>query len=106
MCAMSKLHIEQNQLFFKLCSDHLSIEAIPKKRLALDLAKVKTDSLTDYDILMWTPQFVVLRAKDGEEITLRQDGRMVIRKSGSDAAARRIAARVLSLAIGRPASQD
>jgi hypothetical protein len=79
---------EHNQLFFRLCSDHLSIEAIPKRHVRMDFDRIKEAPLPNYELLMWTPQFVVLRNMKGHEITVRKDGRMVIRKAASESAAR------------------
>lgn len=84
------------QLFFKLCSDHLSIEAIPRVKLRLDLSKLKM-GLDDFVVTIWTPHFMVMRGVSGEEVTLRRDGRMIVRNSGSEAAAEAAAIRVLSL---------
>lgn len=84
------------QLFFKLCSDHLSIEAIPKAKLRLDLSKLKT-GLNDFAVTIWTPHFMVMRSVSGEEVTLRRDGRMIVRNSNSQAAAEAAAIQVLSL---------
>ena len=84
------------QLFFKLCSDHLSIEAIPKTKLRLDLFKLKA-GLDDFVVTVWTPHFMVMRSIGGQEVTLRRDGRMIVRNSGSEAAAKAVAIRVLSL---------
>jgi len=86
---------EAEQLFFKLCSDHLSIEAIPRTSLKLDLARLKDQLLSKYEALMWTPQFVVLKNEAGQEITLRRDGRMVVRKALSEAEAHRAAIEVM-----------
>jgi hypothetical protein len=88
---------EQGQLFFKLCSDHLSIEAIPKTSLKLDLVKLKEKPPAKYEIMMWTPHFVVLKNLTGQEITLRKDGRMLIRKAGSEPEAQRAAIEVMGL---------
>jgi hypothetical protein len=79
---------EHNQLFFRLCSDHLSIEAIPKRHVRMNFDRIKETPLPNYEVLMWTPQFVVLRNMKGHEITVRKDGRMVIRKAVSESAAR------------------
>ena len=47
---------------------------------------------------MWTPYFVVLGIISGvEEITLRRDGRMIIRKAVSDEKARLEAMRLFGL---------
>jgi hypothetical protein len=88
---------EGNQLFFKLCSDHLSFEAIPKSTLTIDLQKLKDRTIRNHELVMWTPQFVILKNRQGQEITLRRDGRMVIRKVASEPMARNAASRVLSL---------
>jgi len=88
----------EDQLFFRLCSDHLSVEAIPKRRLRIDFAGIKQSLEGKYRVLMWTPYFVVLGIMSGvEEITLRKDGRMIIRKAVSDEKARLEAARLLGL---------
>jgi hypothetical protein len=88
----------EDQLFFRLCSDHLSVEAIPKRRLRVDFAGIKQNLEGKYRVLMWTPYFVVLGIISGaEEITLRRDGRMIIRKAVSDEKARFEAVRLLRL---------
>jgi hypothetical protein len=84
------------QLFFKLCSDHLSIEAIPKSKLKVDLSKLRK-GVDEFRVMMWTPHFVVIKGLRGEEITLRKDGRMIVRNSGSEARAQAAANRVLLL---------
>jgi len=84
------------QLFFKLCSDHLSIEAIPKVKLRLDLSKLRT-GFDDFVVTIWTPHFMVMRRASGEEVTLRRDGRMIVRNSDSQAAAEAAATQVLFL---------
>ncbi len=89
----------QTQLFFRLCSDHVSIEAIPKRPVKIDFIKLKERSIQDHELMMWTPHFVVLKNRSGEEITLRKDGRMVIRKVPSELVARRAAAEVMNLVL-------
>ena len=85
------------QLYFKLCSDHLSVEAIPKSRIKVDLAKMKELPPRDCELVMWTPHFVVVRNQTGQEITVRGDGRMLIRNAKSEAIARQAAAEMMSL---------
>jgi len=87
------------QMYFKLCSDHLSVEAIPKKRVRVDLAKLKSEPPQEYELLMWTAHFAVLRSESGEEITLRRDGRMIVRKSRSEDIARKAAADMISVVL-------
>ena len=94
---MDEITLSSNsQLFFKLCSDHLAIEAIPKIKLKLDLSKIRKE-LDDFVVTLWTPHFVVLKGVSGEEVTLRRDGRMIVRNSDSEANAEAAAVRVLSL---------
>lgn len=85
------------QLFFKLCSDHLAVEAIPRGRVRIDLVKAKDHLDAEYCVAMWTPHFLVLKGLSGEEITLRKDGRMIVRNAGSEEKARAAATRVLTL---------
>ncbi|HYB84955.1 MAG TPA: hypothetical protein VED86_06460 [archaeon] len=87
-------------LFFKLCSDHLSIEAIPRRAARIDLARLKGQSLPGLELMLWTPPFVVLRTREGYEVTLRRDGRMIIRKAPSEQAAQRTANDVMTLVAG------
>jgi hypothetical protein len=86
----------ETQLFFKLCSDHLSIEAIPRSKLKVDLSKLR-EGVDEFRVMIWTPQFVVIKSLHGEEITLRKDGRMIVRNSDSEASAQAAASRVLWL---------
>jgi len=91
-------HRHEDQLFFRLCSDHLSVEAIPKRQLRVDFNVIKKDLEGKYRVLMWTPYFVVLGIISSvEEITLRRDGRMIIRKAVSDEKARLEAVKLLGL---------
>lgn len=85
------------RLFFKLCSDHLAVEAIPRGRMHIDLVKAKEPLSADYCVAMWTPHFMVLKGLGGIEITLRKDGRMIVRNAGTEEEARETATRVLTL---------
>ena len=85
----------QESLFFKLCSDHLSIEAIPRRTVQIDIASLKNRAMSGFELMLWTPHFVVLRNRERQEITLRKDGRMVIRNVESEPVARRAAAEVM-----------
>ncbi|HUK51180.1 MAG TPA: hypothetical protein VLV18_09090 [Terriglobales bacterium] len=86
---------EKGHLFFQLCSDHLSIEAIPRTPLKLDLNALKERPLIGYEVMMWTPHFVVLKNSAGHEITLRRNGRMIVRKAASESEAQRAATAVM-----------
>lgn len=87
------------QLYFRLCSDHLSIEAVPRKRVRVDLQRMKENPVSGHDLVMWTPGFAVLRNQRGHEITLRRDGRMIVRKAVSDVAAHECAERLLEIVM-------
>jgi hypothetical protein len=91
----------QNQLFFKLCSDHLSIEAIPRRHVTMNFDGIKEAPPQNYDVLMYTPQFVVFRNAKGHEITVRKNGRMVIRKAPSESAARTSATETWEILLNR-----
>jgi len=91
----------QTQLFFRLCSDHLSIEAIPKKHVTMDFNGMKDTPPHDCELLMWTPEFVVLKNMKGHEITVRKDGRMIIRKASSESAAKTSAAETWEALMNR-----
>ena len=86
----------QDSLFFKLCSDHLSIEAIPRRAIRVDIAELKNRAILGLELILWTPHFVVLRNRAGQEITLRRNGRMIIRKAESEPVAKRAAAEVMN----------
>ncbi len=87
------------QLYFKLCSDHLSIEAIPKRRLKVDFRRMKDRKIKDHELVMWTPHFAVMRNQTGQEITLRKDGRMIVRRAASEAIARESAAEMMEIVL-------
>jgi hypothetical protein len=87
---------QEDSMFFKLCSDHLSIEAIPRRTIRVDIAELKHRAIVGLELILWTPHFVVLRNHDGHEITLRRDGRMIIRKAESEPVARRAATEVMN----------
>lgn len=90
---------EEKQLFFRLCSDHLSIEAIPRRPIIVDFKRMKEHPIRDHELLMWTPHFAVLKNQTGQEITLRRNGRMVIRKAASETVARNAAMEVMNLVL-------
>jgi hypothetical protein len=87
------------QMYFKLCSDHLSVEAIPKRRIRINFSKMKGGPPKGYELVVWTPHFLVLRSQGGQEITLREDGRMIVRKSRSESIAREAAVEIMRLVL-------
>ena len=50
----------------------------------MDLSNVKR-GLDEFAVTIWTPHFVVMKGVGGEEITLRRDGRMIVRNTDSEA---------------------
>jgi hypothetical protein len=88
-----------SQLYFKLCSDHVSIEAIPKRRVRVNFRKMKEHKIRDHELVMWTPHFAVMRNAEGHEITLRQDGRMIVRKAASEMTARKSAQETMEIVL-------
>jgi hypothetical protein len=89
----------KSQLFFKLCSDHLAIEAIPRRKLVIDLSRARHRLEAGYTPILSTQYFIVLRSSLGEEITLRRDGRMIIRNAKSESNAHSAAERLLTLVM-------
>jgi len=84
-------------MLFKLCSDHLSIEAIPRRSVSIDLEQMKVQAPFAHELMLWTPHFVVLRNRDGNEITLRRDGRMIIRNVASEEVAHKAAKEIMEV---------
>jgi hypothetical protein len=84
------------QIYLKLCSDHLSIEAIPRRKIRVDFRRMRERPSKDFEVIMWTPHFVVVRNPKGQEITVRGDGRMLIRNAKSEGIAREAAAEMMN----------
>lgn len=87
----------KSQLFFKLCSDHLAIEAIPRTKFTLNFSRIREILEANYTCILWSQYFVVLRSREGEEITLRKDGRMIIRNAKTEQDAHSVANGLLKL---------
>lgn len=81
----------------RLCSDRAAYEAVPKKRLKVDLTRVKVslERGGDCEIALWTPQLMVIKQRDAAEITIVDDGRLIIRNVADEDTARRIAETLL-----------
>jgi hypothetical protein len=86
-------------LFFKLCSDHISIEAIPRRPVAINFSEMKGRPFSGLELMMWTPHFVILKNTGGLEITLRKDGRMIVRNAPTEELARDAATEVMKLVL-------
>lgn len=80
---------------FRLCSDRLSLECIPRKTLKLNLSNYERSG--ELTLMVKTPYFLVFKFKDGPEVTIRKDGRMIIRKVTDEELAQKIAVRALAI---------
>ena len=67
--------------------------------MRVDLDRLRDSALDRFEIIMWTPHFAVLKTRKGHEVTLRKDGRMVIRKAGSESLARQAASEIMQLVL-------
>lgn len=89
----------RNRAIVRLCSDRVAYEAKPSKPRRYDLAKI--DALaaqsSSYERIVFTPYLIVLR-KEGAELTMAQDGRLIIRKADDEQAARELADQLYSFA--------
>lgn len=81
----------------RLCSDRAAYEAVPRKRAKLDIMNLKR-SLQAHggcEIALCTPQFIVIKRRDDVEVTIVDDGRMIIRNVRNQEEAQRIAETIL-----------
>jgi len=81
----------------RLCSDRAAYEAVPRKALRVDIANLKVllERKGDCDVAFWTSQLMVIRRRDSSEVTIVDDGRMIIRNVADQDTARRIAETLL-----------
>lgn len=81
----------------RLCSDRAAYEAVPKKRFKVDIAslRVSLERSGDYEIAVCTPQLIVVKRRDATEVTIVDDGRMIIRNVADQDDAKRIAETIL-----------
>jgi hypothetical protein len=77
----------------RLCSDRAAYEAVPKRRLKVDLTRVRRslERKGDSEVTLWTRRLMVVRQRDATEITIVDDGRLIIRNVANEDAARKIA---------------
>jgi hypothetical protein len=81
----------------RLCSDRAAYEAVPKKRFKVDITSLRLslERSGDYEIAVCTPQLIVVKRRDATEVTIVDDGRMIIRNVADQDAAQRIAETIL-----------
>jgi len=81
----------------RLCSDKAAYEAVPRTRFKVDLARLRRslERTRNCEITLWTPQLMVTKQADATEITIVDDGRLIIRNVADEQAARKIAQKLL-----------
>jgi hypothetical protein len=81
----------------RLCSDHAAYEAVPRRRLSLDMVALKQriEEGSGWEVATHTPQFLVIKRDDGVEVTIVDDGRMIIRNVADQKSAGEIAEAIL-----------
>ena len=90
--------MEDHGLFMiRLCSDRAAYEAVPKRRLRLDVPSLGRSLMCrgDCELLLLNPQFMVVKWKHQAEVTIVDDGRMIIRNAANQGDARMIAETLL-----------
>jgi hypothetical protein len=77
----------------RLCSDKAAYEAVPTRRLKVDLRRLRAslEHGGDCEIALWTRQLMVVKQRDTSEITIVDDGRLIIRNVADEQAAQRAA---------------
>ena len=96
ICEMRPM--QQKPVFMiRLCSDHAAYEAVPRKKLSLDMAALKQtiEEGSDWRAVIFTPKFLVIKRDDGVEVTIVDDGRMIIRNVADQKSAGEIAEAIL-----------
>jgi len=91
---LQMVSMERRSMFMiRLCSDHAAYEAVPKRRLSLDLAALNEmiERSAEWTAIVHTPQFLVMKRDDAVEVTVVDDGRMIIRNVADEKSAEEIA---------------
>jgi hypothetical protein len=86
--------MERGRAFIiRLCSDKAAYEAVPTRRLKVDLARLRRslERGGDCEITFWARQLMVVKQRDATEITIVDDGRLIIRNVADEQTAQRIA---------------
>ncbi len=94
VATLQMVSMEQRSMFMiRLCSDHAAYEAVPKKRIRFDLAALKEaiERGAEWTAIVHTPQFLVMKRDDAVEVTVVDDGRMIIRNVADERSAEEIA---------------
>ena len=81
----------------RLCSDKAAYEAVPRSKFKVDLARLRRSLEREWncETTLWTRQLMVVKRRDATEITIVDDGRLIIRNVADEEAARNIAETLL-----------
>ncbi len=88
-------------LYVRLCSDHLSLEVIPRHNLRLDLKFLESALARSagFSTLVASQDFLMIKHDKGAEITIRRDGRMIVRRVSGEDEVRILANELLNLSV-------
>ena len=69
-------------LLVRLCSDKAAFEAHPRRRVFFNMNTVRQllEASQNFEILVYTPYIIIIKSREGREITFSEDGRMLLKK--------------------------
>jgi len=84
----------------KLCSDKAAFEVRLLRRALLKMQNAKRllENMEGYEVVVYTPHIMILRCR-GAEVTLSNDGRMLIKRVKDEKEASLVAQNVLGIAF-------
>lgn len=87
-------------LLVKLCSDKAAFEALPRRRVSFNMNTIRQlfEASQNFEILVYTPYIIILRSREGREVTFSKDGRMLLKKVLNEDEATALAYSVLEIA--------
>jgi hypothetical protein len=91
----------QAPLLIKLCSEKTTFEVQMRQRSSFNMDEVKRlfEAKSSYEITVHTPYILVLKNSKGVEVTLSNNGRMLIKRVSDEKEAKAIAQDVLRVAL-------
>ena len=93
--------MNQTLSYIPLCSDPHSVDigVVPRRKIQLNLKslEVAVQASESYSTIVASPSLLRIRHSEGAEITIKRDGRMVVRKARDEAQVRRLATELLTL---------
>ncbi len=94
-------------LYVRLCSDHLSLEVIPRHNLRLDLKFLESALARSagFSTIVASDDFLIIKHDKGAEITIRRDGRMIVRRVSGEDEVRILANELLNLSVKSESDQ-